>query len=61
MGSLFNLQPGDVLLFPGDDIHGVLPFQSHRCSGVFFSAAQWDDYLDELEVPEPDPNDTPDL
>jgi hypothetical protein len=43
-GVCFNLQPGDLLLFHGDDIHGVLPFKGERLSGVFFSAASHMDF-----------------
>ena len=60
-GVCFNLQPGDLLLFYGDDVHGVLPFKGHRCSGVFFSAAQYEDFWEGVELPTPDPNDKPDL
>jgi len=60
-GVCFNLQPGDLLLFYGDDIHGVLPFKGHRCSGVFFSAAQYEDFWEGVNLPTPDPNDKSDL
>jgi hypothetical protein len=60
-GVCFNLQPGDLLLFHGDDIHGVLPFKGERHSGVFFSAASWCDFWEEVELPTPDPKDKVDL
>ncbi len=60
-GVCFNLQPGDLLLFYGDDVHGVTPFTGHRCSGVFFSAAQYQDFWQEVDLPTPDPSDPPDL
>jgi len=60
-GVCFNLQPGDLLLFHGDDIHGVLSFKGHRYSGVLFSAARWEDFWEEVQLPTPDPNDKPDL
>jgi hypothetical protein len=49
-GVCFELQPADLLLFHGDDIHGVLPFKGNRCSGVFFSAAKYDDLWQEVEL-----------
>lgn len=52
-GVCFRLQPGDLLFFRGDDIHGVLPFKGERLSGVFFSAAQWTDFWEEVELPKP--------
>jgi hypothetical protein len=59
-GVCFNLQPGDLLLFHGDDIHGVLPFKRERHSGVFFSAARWTDFWEEVALPKPDPQDDAD-
>jgi hypothetical protein len=47
----FDVYPGDLLLFHGDDIHGVLPYKGHRCSGVFFSAAHWGDFWEDVELP----------
>lgn len=59
-GVCFNLQPGDLLLFHGDDIHGVLPFKGERHSGVFFSAAAWGDFWEEVQLPKPDSDDEAD-
>jgi len=60
-GVSFNLQPCDLLLFYGDDVHGVTPFTGQRYSGVFFSAAQYQDFWQEVGLPTPDPNDPVDL
>lgn len=58
----FNLQPGDLLLFRGDDVHGVLPFKGTRLSGVFFSATHYSEMLwDETLLPDADPNEKPDV
>jgi hypothetical protein len=52
-GVCINLQPGDLLLFHPEVIHGVLPFTGERNSGVFFSASRWPTFAEQVGLDEP--------